>query len=64
MNIDLLFKIAGIGILIAVLHQILTKAGRDDQAMMTTLAGMVIVLTVVVKEISTLFETVRTVFNL
>lgn len=64
MNIDLLLKIAGVGILIAVLHQILTKAGRDDQAMMTSLAGMVIVLTIVVKEISTLFETVRTVFNL
>lgn len=64
MNIDLLLKIAGIGILVAVLHQVLTKAGRDDQAMMTTLAGIVIVLTVVVKEISILFETVRTVFNL
>lgn len=64
MNIDLLLKIAGVGILIAVLHQILSKAGRDDQAMMTTLAGMVIVLTIVVKEISTLFDTVRTVFNL
>lgn len=64
MNIDLLFKIAGIGILIAVLHQILSKAGREDQAMMTTLAGMVIVLTIVIKEISTLFQTVRTVFNL
>lgn len=64
MNIDLLFKIAGIGILVAVIHQVLTKAGREDQAMMTTLAGIVIVLTVVVKEISTLFETVRTVFNL
>lgn len=64
MDIDLLLKIAGIGILVAVLHQVLSKAGRDDQAMMTTLAGMVIVLTVVVKEISTLFETVRTVFNL
>jgi stage III sporulation protein AC len=64
MNIDLLLKIAGVGILIAVLHQILTKAGRDDQAMMTSLAGMVIVLTIVVKEISTLFDTVRTVFNL
>ena len=63
-NIDLLLKIAGVGILIAVLHQILTKAGRDDQAMMTSLAGMVIVLTIVVKEISTLFDTVRTVFNL
>ena len=64
MDIDLLFKIAGIGILVAVLHQVLSKAGRDDQAMMTTLAGMVIVLTMVVKEISGLFETVRTVFNL
>ena len=64
MDIDLLLKIAGIGILVAVLHQVLCKAGRDDQAMMTTLAGMVIVLTMVVKEISGLFETVRTVFNL
>ena len=64
MDIDLLFKIAGIGILVAVLHQVLSKAGRDDQAMMTTLAGMVIVLTIVVKEISGLFETVRSVFNL
>ena len=64
MNIDLLFKIAGIGILVAVLHQILSKAGREDQAMMTTLAGMIIVLTIVIREISTLFETVRTVFNL
>ena len=64
MNIDLLFKIAGVGILIAVLYQILSKVGREDQAMMTTLAGMIIVLTLVIKEISTLFETVRTVFNL
>lgn len=64
MNIDLLFKIAGVGIIIAVLHQILNKAGREDQAMMVTLAGMVIVLTLVIKEISTLFQTVRTVFNL
>lgn len=64
MDIDLLFKIAGIGILVAVLHQILNKAGREDQAMMTTLAGMIIVLTIVIKEISTLFETVRAVFNL
>ncbi len=64
MEIDLLFKIAGIGIIIAVLHQILTKAGREDQAMMTSLAGMIIVLTVIIKEISELFATVRTVFNL
>ena len=64
MSIDLLFKIAGIGILVAVLHQVLSKAGRDDQALMTTLAGLVIVLTMVIKEISTLFNTVRTIFDL
>ena len=46
MNIDLLFKIAAIGILVAVLHQVLVRAGREDQAMMTTLAGLVIVLTI------------------
>ena len=64
MDIDLLFKIAAIGILVAVLHQVLVRAGREDQAMMTTLAGLVIVLTMVIKEISTLFETVRTIFGL
>lgn len=64
MDIDILLKIAGIGILIAVLNQVLSKAGREDQAMMVTLAGVIIVLTVIVKEISTLFDTVRTVFNL
>ncbi len=64
MDINLLFKIAGIGIIVAVLHQVLSKAGREDQAMMTTLAGIVIVLTIVIKEISTLFDTVRAVFNL
>lgn len=64
MNIDLLFKIAGVGILVAVLHQVLAKAGREDQAMMTTLAGLVIVLTMVIKEISNLFSTVKTMFNL
>ena len=64
MEIDLLFKIAGIGILIAVLNQVLSKAGREDQAMMTTLAGLVIVLTMVIKEISGLFATVRTLFDL
>ena len=64
MNIELLFKIAAVGILVAVLHQVLTRAGREDQAMMTTLAGLVIVLSMVIKEISTLFTTVRTMFNL
>ena len=64
MNIDLLFKIAAIGILVAVLYQVLVRAGREDQAMMTTLAGLIIVLTMVIKEVSNLFATVRTIFNL
>ena len=64
MDIDLLFKIAGIGILVAVLNQVLTKAGREVQAMMTTLTGLIIVLMIVISQISTLFETVRTVFKL
>lgn len=64
MDVDLLFKIAAIGILVAVLHQVLVRAGREDQAMMTTLAGVIIVLTIIIKEISTLFTTVRTLFNL
>ena len=63
-DINLLFKIAAIGILVAVLYQVLVRAGREDQAMMTTLAGLIIVLTMVIKEISGLFGTVRTVFNL
>ena len=64
MNVDLLFKIAAIGILVAVLHQVLVRAGREDQAMMTTLAGVIIVLTIIIKEISNLFTTVSTIFNL
>lgn len=64
MEIDLLFKIAAIGILVAVLNQVLSKAGRDEQAMMTTLTGVIIVLMIVVKEISILFTTVRTTFGL
>lgn len=64
MEIQLLFKIAAIGILVAVLHQVLVRAGREDQAMMTALAGIVIVLAMVVKEISNLFDTVKALFNL
>jgi len=64
MEIDLLFKIAAIGILVAVLNQVLSRAGRDEQAMMTTLTGVVIVLMMVVKQISVLFDTVRTTFGL
>ena len=59
MDINLLFKIAAVGILVAVLHQVLVRAGREDQAMMTTLAGLVIVLSMVIQQISSLFNTVR-----
>ena len=64
MDINWLFRIAAIGILVAVLHQVLVRAGREDQAMMTTLAGLIIVLTMVIREISDLFDTVRTIFDL
>ena len=64
MDIDLLFKIAGVGILVAVLSQVLSKAGREDQAMMTTLTGVIIVLMMVISKISELFEIVRSTFNL
>lgn len=64
MDINLLFKIAAVGILVAVLHQVLVRAGREDQAMMTALAGLVIVLSMVIQQISSLFNTVRTLFDL
>lgn len=63
MNVDLIFRIAGIGILVSVLNMVLSKSGRDEQAMMTTLAGLVVVLMLVVKEIVNLFDTVKTMFQ-
>ena len=63
-EVDLIFKIAAIGILVAVLNQVLSRAGRDEQAMMTTLAGLVVVLMMVVREISSLFDLVKTLFGL
>ena len=64
MDIELVFKIAAIGIIVAVLNQLLIRAGREDQAMMTTLAGLVVVLSILVKQISTLFATIRSLFAL
>lgn len=64
MDIDLIFRIAAIGILIAVLNQLLTKAGRDDIATMVTIAGLIIVLLMVVDLVSNLFENVKRIFNL
>ncbi len=64
MDVDLIFRIAALGIIISVLDQVLIRSGREEQAMMTTLAGLVVVLTMIVTEISRLFETVKTVFQL
>ena len=64
MEVDLIFKIAAIGILVAVLNQVLSRAGRDEQAMMTTLAGLVVVLMMVVREIASLFDLVKSLFGL
>ena len=64
MDIELVFKIAAIGIIVAVLNQLLIRSGREDQAMMTTLAGLVVVLSILVKKISTLFATIRSLFAL
>ena len=64
MDVDLIFKIAAIGILVSVLNQVLSRSGRDEQATMTTLAGLVVVLMMVVQEISGLFELVKNLFGL
>ena len=63
MDVDLSFKIAAIGILVAVLNQLLVRSGREEQAMMTTLAGLVVVLMIMVQEISDLFNLIKTLFN-
>ena len=63
-EIDLIFKIAAIGIIVAVLNQLLIRSGREDQAMMTTLAGLVVVLSILVKQISALFVTIKSLFAL
>ena len=64
MDVDLIFKIAAIGILVAVLNLLLVRSGREEQALMTTLAGLVVVLMTLVQQISDLFELVKTLFSL
>ena len=64
MSVNLLFKIAAVGILVSVLNQVLTRSGREEQATMTTLAGFIVVLMLVVRKMSGLFELVRTLFGL
>ncbi len=63
MNVDLIFKIAAVGILVAVLNQLLAKSGRDEQAMLVTLAGLIVALLAMINEISNLFDVVKSTFG-
>ena len=64
MDIDFIFRIAAIGIIVAVLNLVLTRAGREEQAMMTTLAGLIVVLMMVINQVSELFNTIKDIFGL
>ncbi len=64
MGVDLIFKIAAIGITVTALQQLLVRSGRDDQAMLTTIAGLVVVLLMVLNEVRGLFDTIKTLFGL
>ena len=64
MDVDMIFKIAAIGIIVAILNQLLVRSGREEQAMLTTLTGLIVVLMMVVKEIARLFELVKALFHL
>ena len=64
MDIDMIFKIAAIGIIVAILNQLLVRSGREEQAMLTTLAGLIVVLTMIVTQISSLFSTIKSLFGL
>ena len=64
MDVNFIFKIAAIGIIVAVLNQLLTRSGREEHAMITTIAGLIVVLIMLVPQISGLFETIRNAFDL
>ena len=63
MDVELIFKIAGVGIIVAVLTQLLIRSGREEQAMLTSLAGLIVVLTLVITQISSLFTTIKQLFG-
>lgn len=63
MNVDLIFQIAGVGIVVSVLNQLLTRAGREEQALLTTIAGLVVVLMIISQEIGQLFNMIKQIFN-
>lgn len=64
MDVDMIFKVAAIGIIVAVLNQLLVRSGREEQAMLTTLSGLIVVLMIIVYEISGLFDTIKNLFGL
>ena len=64
MEVDMIFKIAAIGIIVAVLNQLLIRSGREDQALLTTLMGLIVALMMIISQISTLFDTIKSVFGL
>lgn len=64
LDVDLIFRIAAIGIIVAVLNQLLIRSGREEQAMMTTLAGLIVVLMMIINEIDALFQAIKSIFGL
>ncbi len=64
MNVDLIFKIAGVGMVVAILNQLLSRAGREEQALLTTIAGLLVVLVMLSQEIGNLFDTLKNIFDL
>ena len=64
MEVDMIFKIAAIGIIVAVLNQLLIRSGREEQALLTTIMGLIVALMMIISQISTLFDTIKSVFGL
>ena len=64
MDVDLIFKVAAVGILVAVLNQLLVRSGREEQAMMTTLAGLIVVMMMIIQQISQMFSLIKSTFGL
>lgn len=64
MEVNIIFKIAAVGILVSVVNQILSKSGRDEQVLLVTLSGMIVVLSWIIGYIDTLFNTIKTLFNI
>lgn len=64
MDVDFIFKVAAIGIIVSILHQLLVRSGREEQAMLTTLAGLIVVMLMIVGKIGNLFDTIKSTFNL